>query len=81
MFAIIVLALICMVAGSSFLDSILDPHLHPTAFIVFWLVCGWLTLTALLMALFDVLLVRAQGRAARKAMKEEFLDKSDETLT
>jgi hypothetical protein len=33
--------------------------------------CAWLTLTALLLALFDLLMLRAQDRAARKILSEK----------
>jgi hypothetical protein len=33
--------------------------------------CGWQTLLALLLALLDILMVREQARAARKALRAE----------
>jgi hypothetical protein len=49
----------------------LDPHEHPWRFILYWLLCGWQTLLALLLALLDVLMVQAKARAARKALRED----------
>src|SRR6476660_4118656 len=68
--AILVLAaLVMMAAGPTGLGDWLDPREHSVRFILFWFVCGWLTLTALLLAALDLLLVRAQGRAARNALR------------
>jgi hypothetical protein len=60
-------------AGLTVLRPWLNPHEHPWRFILFWFACAWETLLVLLLALFDLLLVRAQARAARKAFREEFL--------
>ena len=46
--------------------------MYPLRFVVFWLACAWATLLVILLALFDLLLVRAQERAARRALQEEF---------
>ena len=62
-----------LVAGLTVLQLWLNPHEHPWRFLLYWFACGWLTLLMLLMALFDLLLVRAQARAARKRMREVFI--------
>lgn len=49
----------------------LEPHEHPVRFILFWFACGWIALTALLLALLDLLLLRAAARRTRKALREE----------
>src|SRR4051812_29754387 len=67
----IALAVILLVIGLTGLGSWLQPHEHPWRFILFWLVCGWQTILAVLLALFDLLLTRAQERAARKALREQ----------
>jgi protein-S-isoprenylcysteine O-methyltransferase Ste14 len=64
MFVLLVVALVLLFAGSTLLRSILNPRAHPVWFILYWLVCGWLTVTAMLLALFDLLVVRAQARKA-----------------
>lgn len=65
-------AIVLLVAGLTVLRPWLDPHEHPWRFILFWLACAWETVLVLLLALFDLLLVRAQARAARKLFREEF---------
>jgi hypothetical protein len=66
----IAVAVILLVTGLSVFRSWLDPHEHPWRFIFFWLACAWETVLAILLALFDLLLMRAQERAARKALQE-----------
>ena len=64
-------AVLMVIAGSTFLQQMLNPREHFGWFALFWLICGWFTITALLLALFDLLMLRAEGRAARRALREE----------
>lgn len=66
----LLVALIMLVTGVAALRSWLNPHEHPWRFIFFWFVCAWETLLVLLLALLDLLLVRAQARAARRAFPD-----------
>src|SRR2546423_8765963 len=72
----IAVTLILLVTGLTVFRSWLDPHEHPWRFIFFWLACAWETVLAILLALFDLLLMRAQERATRKALRGE-LEKED----
>ncbi len=65
-----------LVAGLTILQPWLNPHEHPWRFVFFWFACGWLTLLMLLMALFDLLLVRVQARSAQKRMREAFVSET-----
>jgi hypothetical protein len=38
---------------------------------LFWFASAWLTLTALLLAFFDILTLRAQERSARKSLRDK----------
>ena len=71
MFVMLVVALMLLFLGSTFLRSLLNPHEHPVWFILYWLVCAWLTVSAMLLALFDVLVVRAQIRSAAKILRNK----------
>ena len=71
MAASIAVALFLLVTGLTVFHSWLDPHEHPWRFIFFWLACAWETVLAILLALFDLLLMRAQERAARKVLREQ----------
>lgn len=68
----LLVAVVMLVAGLTVLRPWLNPQEHPWRFILFWFACAWETLLVLLLALLDLLLVRAQARAARKAIAEGF---------
>jgi hypothetical protein len=71
MFITLVVAMFMVFLGTTFLQPWLSPREHPGWFIFFWLTCAWFTLTALLLALFDLLILRTQDRAARKILREK----------
>jgi biotin transporter BioY len=68
---LLIVALVMMVLGFFGLAHWLEPREHPARFILFWFVCAWVTLTTLLLALLDLLLVRAEARRARQALREK----------
>ena len=72
MAAVIAVAALMLIAGATVLQEMLNPREHAIRFILFWLVCAWFTITALLLALFDALMIRAQARAARKQLQQEY---------
>lgn len=74
MFVTILLAMLFVFSGATFLQPILSSREHPAWFLLFWLACAWLTMTALLLAVFDLLLMRAQSRAARRALRSKLKD-------
>jgi hypothetical protein len=70
MFVLLVIALVLLVSGGTFLQGFIHPREHPFWFIVFWLVCAWVTVTAMLLALFDLLMLRLEGRRAERRLRE-----------
>lgn len=72
MFVLLIVALILLFLGSTFLAPLLNPREHLGWALTFWIVCVWLTLTALLLALFDLLALRTAGRAAERALQQGF---------
>lgn len=68
----LLVAVLMVVAGLTFLRPWLNPHENPWRFILFWFACAWETLLVLLLALLDLLLIRTQARAARKLFREGF---------
>ena len=70
MLAVLGAALILLLAGLTFFAPALNPREHPGRFILFWVACGWLTLTAILLAIFDLLVVRRDSRRARRQLRE-----------
>lgn len=71
MFYIVLTAVVMLFVGSTFLNSYLIAR--PMTFLGFWAVCGWLTILALLLAVYDLLVVRAQARRAARQLREEIL--------
>jgi hypothetical protein len=72
MLVLLLAALAFVLSGTTFLQTTLDPREHPGWFISFWIVCGWLTLTALLLAIFDLLIVQVEARKAERRLREKF---------
>ena len=72
MVVLLALALILLLAGSTVLAPVLNPREHLGWALAFWIVCIWLTLTALLLALFDLLMVRSAARAARRELSQNY---------
>jgi hypothetical protein len=70
MFVLLMVALVLLLSGATFLQSLLSPRVHPLWFVLFWLTCAWLTLTAMLLAIFDMLMVRLEARRADRALRE-----------
>lgn len=70
MFVAVLVAVLMLFSGSTFLAPLLDPHNRPGWFISYWFVCAWITVLCVLLAVFDLLLVRAQGRAAKRTLAQ-----------
>jgi hypothetical protein len=64
-------ALILIALGLLGAKTWLEPHEHPVRFILFWFACGWITFTALLLALLDMLVLRTAARQARKGLRDQ----------
>jgi cytochrome bd-type quinol oxidase subunit 2 len=73
MFVVLAVALALLFSGTTFLQSALDPREHPDRFILFWAICAWLTLAAILLAVFDLLIVKLEGRQNERTLREKFL--------
>ncbi len=71
MLGLVVAALVLLLAGSTILHQALNPREHPGRFIFFWVLCGWLALTAMLLAVFDFLMVRLEARKAERMLREK----------
>jgi MFS family permease len=67
----LLIVVVMLIAGLTVLRPWLNPHEHPWRFIFFWFACAWEIILVLLLALLDLLLLRAQGRDARRALQEE----------
>jgi hypothetical protein len=79
MFVVMLAALAFVFAGVTFLESTLRDR--PFVFILFWAICGWLTLLALLLAVYDMLALRVQAARDRTKLKAEILGNHDDKKT
>jgi len=59
---------------------LIDPTLrsHPLLFLGYWGACAWLTLATALLAVFDLLVVRAAARAARRELERRLTSQDDD---
>ena len=73
MFYVVIAAMIMFFAGVTFLEDWLDGHHHLGRFCAYWLACGWLTILAALLAIYDLLLLRIQHRILRRELRAKFL--------
>jgi hypothetical protein len=71
MLFLLALALLLLISGFTVLQPALNPQEHPWRVILFWIVCIWLTFTVILLALFDLLVLRLEARRAERALQEK----------
>ena len=76
LFYLVLAALVMLAAGVAVLDSLLMGH--PILFLLYWGACLWLTLTCLLLALYDMFALRAEARRERLRLKSKILGQKDE---
>ncbi|HEX4086147.1 MAG TPA: hypothetical protein VHY22_14625 [Chthoniobacteraceae bacterium] len=74
MFILLAAALLMLFAGATFLAGAIE---SPWTFLLYWFVCAWLTLAALLLALLDILMVRVIARRERRRLEEEMKGKHE----
>ena len=65
------LAVLMLLAGFTVFQTALNPREHPWFVILFWIACVWLTFTAMLLAMFDLLIIRRQAHLAQRALREK----------
>lgn len=76
MFVVVLVAVLMVFLGSTFLERPLEER--PLVFLGYWLICAWLTLLSVLLAAYDLLVVRASGQAARAVLKQRILEEKDD---
>jgi len=75
MFYDVLVVLVLVFVGATFLWSWLREH--PLIFIGYWGLCAWLTVLAMLLALYDMAKVRLDARRARQQLEEEYLARKE----
>jgi hypothetical protein len=73
MFFVMLGALVLLFFGATFLDGWLREH--RIIFVLYWFACAWATLTAVLLALYDLLTIRIEARRERRRIANEILKK------
>jgi len=73
MFYAVLAAMLMLFVGSVLIDAWLREHVF--LLLAWWAACAWLTLLAVLLALFDMLLIRAAARQERRRLERAFLRK------
>src|SRR5256885_16194822 len=71
MLFLLMLALLLLIAGFTFLQPALNPREHPWRVIFFLIIFILLTFTALFLALFDFLILRLQGLRAERGVRDK----------
>ncbi len=71
MFYVVLAAMFMALAGDVILGGWLREHL--LRFALYWLACGWLTILAALLAIYDLLMLRVQHRLLRRQLRERIL--------
>lgn len=71
MVVVLMSAVVLLILGLTIFAPLLNPHEHPWRVIIFWAACIWLTLTAMLLAIFDLLAVRLASRRAQRKLREQ----------
>lgn len=76
MFVVVIAALAMLFSGATFLSGPLVAR--PWLFIVYWAACAWLTLAAVLLAIFDLLMLRGMAARERRKLRAEIFGKEHE---
>jgi type VI protein secretion system component VasK len=75
MFVLLLAAMVMLFAGTTFLAGDLT---MPWGFIIYWGICAWLTFAALMLALWDMLMIRIEARRERRRLEQELAKKKEE---
>lgn len=76
LFWMVVATLVQLAVGVFVLDEWLMAH--PLLFLAYWGICLWLTITVLLLAIYDLLAVRVEARWERERIKKQVFGQDDD---
>lgn len=77
MFYVVIGALVTAFVAGLFVSDYIDPRANFSWFALDTLGCGLLTILAILLTIYDLLLVRLQARLARHQLRRRMLDEDD----
>lgn len=72
MLGLLLVVVVLLISGLTFFRPALNLHEHPWRVMFFWVACIWLTFTSMLLALFDLIIVRRDARRAERALRQKF---------
>jgi hypothetical protein len=72
-------SLITLFLGATVLSGLLAAR--PLLFIAWWAICAWMMLAATLLAIFDLLMIRAAARQAKRDLSRKVLVEKDDEDT
>jgi hypothetical protein len=75
MFVVLIAAMLMLFAGMTFAGGWLTDNLM--VFLAFWAACAWLALSAILLAIYDLLALRSLARQERRRLKNEIFNASE----
>jgi hypothetical protein len=73
MFYLTLAALTTLFLGTTVLDEFLRQRVF--LFLIWWGGCGWLVITVALLAVFDILIIRAAARRERRDLARKILER------
>ena len=76
MFWVMMTAMIMLFVGSVWMSDQWARE-HPWLYLFYWLLCAWLTLLGMMLALMDILVLRATQRAAREVLEQQIFQDAD----
>lgn len=76
MFILVLGAMLMVAAGVTFLNDWLVANRW--TFLLYWMICAWITLTAILLAIFDLLAVRVLLRRERRRLRRETFGRKEQ---
>jgi hypothetical protein len=79
MFYSVVIAIVLSFAGVTGLWPLLRKH--PFVFLVYWAACAWVTLLAVLLAIYDMAKVRQEARRENERLRKEYLETKEAQKT
>jgi len=74
MFYDVLVVLVLLFLGSTLLWEWL--RAHPMVFLGYWAACGWLTILAAVLAVYDMIRVRVEARHRENQLREEYFPQS-----
>jgi hypothetical protein len=77
LFFVVLGAMLMAFVGAVLLGNWLTTE-RPILFLLYWGACAWLTLLSILLALYDMLMLRKEAKQERRRIKSEVFGMKDE---